>query len=92
MKGKEFPGKWLLRHLLAAIIIVVLLIVGAMIFLNVVTQHNKELIVPDLSNLTVEEAREQAELNDMIVDVTDSVFVKRMKRGVREGQRKHLSP
>ena len=80
-KGKDFPGKWFLKHLVAAFIVLVALIVGAIIFLNVVTQHNKELIDPDMSNLSVEDARVEAEKNKMVIDVTDSVFVKRMKRG-----------
>ena len=79
--AKEYPGKWIVRNLLAACVIVVVLIVGAMILLNVATQHNRELSVPDLSNLTVEDACELAELNKMVIDVTDSVYVKRMKRG-----------
>ena len=74
-------GKWILKHFLAAALIAVVMIAGAMIFLNIVTKHNQELVVPDLSNLTVVEAVAEAALNDMIVDVTDSVFVKRMKRG-----------
>ena len=79
MAGKGL--NWIVRNLLAALVVVVLLIVGAIIFLNVVTKHNQELIVPDLSNLTVEEARAVAEQEQMRVDVTDSVFVRRMKRG-----------
>ena len=74
-------GKWILKHFIAAALIAVVMIAGAMIFLNIATKHNQELVVPDLSNLTVEEAVAEAALNDMIVDVTDSVFVKRMKRG-----------
>ena len=73
--------KRFLKHLLAAAIAVVALIVGAIVFLNIVTQHNQELSVPDLSNMTVEEAEEMAALNNMVIDVTDSVFVKRMKKG-----------
>jgi beta-lactam-binding protein with PASTA domain len=61
--------------------VLVALIVGAMIFLNVATQHNKELIVPDLANMTVEEAHAVATASGMRIDVTDSAFVKRMKRG-----------
>ena len=80
-KGKDFPGKWFVKHLVAAFFVLVALIVGAMIFLNVVTQHNRELTVPDLSNMLVEEAKVEAEMNKMVIDVTDSVFVKRMKRG-----------
>lgn len=79
MAGKGL--NWIVRNLLAALVVVVLLIVGAIIFLNVVTKHNQELIVPDLSNLTVEEARAVAEQEQMRIDVTDSVFVRRMKRG-----------
>ena len=78
---KEFPGKWILKHLLAAMIIVVVLIAAAVLFLDRVTKHNQELDVPDLSNMTVSEAAAEAALNDIVVDVTDSVFVKRMKRG-----------
>ncbi len=73
--------KWFWKHLLAAVIIAVVLLVGALIFLNVATKHNQELIVPDLSNMSLEQAREVASAADMVVDVTDSVFVKRMKRG-----------
>ena len=78
---KEFPGKWILRHLGAALIVVVALVVGAIIFLNVVTKHGEELAVPDLSNLTVEQADSVAKANDIVIDVTDSVYVKRMKKG-----------
>ena len=70
MAGKGL--NWIVRNLLAALVVVVLLIVGAIIFLNVVTKHNQELIVPDLSNLTVEEARAVAEQEQMRIDVTDS--------------------
>ena len=73
--------KWLLKHLLAAFILVIIMIAGAMVFLDVATKHNQELTVPDLSNMSVEEADSVAALNDMVIDVTDSVFVKRMKRG-----------
>lgn len=80
-KGREFPGKWFLKHLVAAFIVVVVLIVAAVIFLNYVTKHNQELSVPDLSNMTVAEAEKEAALNHMVIDVTDSVYVKKMKRG-----------
>ena len=76
---KEFPGKWILKHVVAALVVVLVLLVGAMIFLNVATKHGQELTVPDLSNLTIEQADSVANSHDMVVDVTDSVYVKRMK-------------
>ena len=44
---KGFFSNWIVRNLLIAAVLVVVLIVGAMIFLNVVTKHNQEIIVPD---------------------------------------------
>lgn len=80
-KKKGFLSNWVVRNLLIAVALVVVLIAGAMIFLNLVTQHNKELEVPDFSNMSVAEAEYAAAEAGMRVDVTDSVFVKRMKRG-----------
>lgn len=80
-KKAGFFSNWIVRNLMLALLVVVVLIVGAMIFLNLVTKHNQELTVPDLSNLTVEEAAAVAADAQMRIDVTDSVFVRRMKRG-----------
>ena len=80
-KKKGILNNWIVRNLLIALAVLVALIVGAMIFLNVATQHNKELIVPDLAKMTVEEAHVVATASGMRIDVTDSAFVKRMKRG-----------
>lgn len=78
---KGFFSNWIVRNLLLAFVVVVVLIAGAVVFLNVVTKHNQELLVPDLSNMSVAEAEATAGLAEMRIDVTDSVFVKRMKRG-----------
>lgn len=80
-KKTGFFGHWIVRNLIAAAVIVVVLVVGAMIFLNVATKHNQELIVPDLSNLSVSEADSVAVASGMRVEVVDSVFVKRMRKG-----------
>lgn len=74
-------SNWIVKNILIAFAVVVVLIVGSMIFLNVFTKHNQELSVPDLANMTVEEAQLVAEEAGMRIDVTDSAFVKRMKRG-----------
>lgn len=80
-RKKGFFSNWIVRNLLAAFALMVFLIVGAVVFLDVVTMHNQELIVPDLYNLQVSEAEEIAGQAGMRTDVTDSIFVKRMKRG-----------
>ena len=78
---KGILSNWIVRNIFWALVIVVVLVAGSMIFLNVVTQHNRELVVPDFTNMTVEEAEIAAQQAGMRVEVTDSVFVKRMKRG-----------
>lgn len=79
--AQAVKGNWIVSNLLKAALIVVVLIAGAIIFLNVVTKHNQEITVPDFSNLSVEEASALAAQAGMRVEVTDSVFVKRMKKG-----------
>ena len=80
--GKGFFGNWIVRNILLAAILVLILIAGAGILLNVATRHNKEIVVPDLSNMTVAEAVRTANAMEMTVEVTDSVYVRRMERGV----------
>lgn len=83
---KGFFGNWIVRNLLTAFIIAAVLIVGAMVFLNIVTKHNQEIVVPDFTNMTVAEAEATASQAGMRVDVTDSVYVKRMKKGAVRSQ------
>jgi beta-lactam-binding protein with PASTA domain len=74
-------SNWIVNNLMRALVFVLVLIIGAMAFLHFFTKHNQELVVPDFSNLTVEEAESLASSSHMRVEVTDSVFVKRMKKG-----------
>ena len=54
---KGFFSNWIVRNLLAAVIVVVVLVLGAMAALNLATQHNKEITVPDLHGVEVAEAQ-----------------------------------
>ncbi len=76
----------ILRNILIAFVIVVVLIFGSMFFLDFITQHNKEIAVPDFSNMTVAEAEAAAAKVGMRVEVTDSVFAKRMRKGAVRDQ------
>ena len=71
----------LLGHIVVGVLIAVVLLFLVKGMLNLYTRHGQELVVPDFSNLTFEEAESMAEANDMRVTVTDSVFLKRMKKG-----------
>jgi hypothetical protein len=61
--------------------IVLVLVFGSMIFLNVSTMHGKVQVVPDFTNMSVEEAELLATDSHMRIDVVDSLYVKRMAKG-----------
>lgn len=80
-KTNKNPYLTILKHLCVIAVLALILIFGAKIFLNLFTRHGRELVVPDFSNLTVLEAEHLARKSHLRVTVTDSVFLKRMKKG-----------
>lgn len=82
MKGKKFFSNWIVLNILGAIILFAALAVGTNIFLKSVTRHNQEIRVPDLSGMTAAEAEQYLSQKGMRSEVTDSVYIKRMERGV----------
>lgn len=81
MKVRDFFWNWITKNLLGAVILVAVLTFGAYFLLKALTLHDKELAVPDLTGLSVEEARQVAARAGMRTEVTDSVYVRRMERG-----------
>lgn len=79
--AKTVKSNWIIKNLIRAAVLFVVLIVGAIVFLNVITKHNQEITVPDFTNMSVAEASSLAAQSGMRIEVTDSVFVKRMKKG-----------
>lgn len=80
---KGIMSNWIVRNLLVAFVIAVVLLLGAMIFLNVVTQHNRELAVPDFRGMTEQEAVAVAEEAGIRVEVIDSVYSNRNRGKVK---------
>ena len=80
---KGFFKHWIVCNLLAAAIICVVLLVGAIVFLNVVTQHNRELAVPDFRGMTVQQAQATAEKAGIRVEVIDSVYSQRNRGKIK---------
>ncbi len=75
-------GKWAVKNLLAIAALIVVLAVAANILLKAVTHHGKEIMVPDFTNLSVAEAKYVASGKELKIEVTDSVYIKRMGRGL----------
>ena len=81
MNIKGFFSNWIVRNLLLAALAVLLFVLAANLFLSLVTQHGKEIIVPDFTNLTVQEASRVAASSGVEVVVVDSMYIKRLKPG-----------
>lgn len=81
MNIKTFFSNWIVKNLLLALLIVVVLVTLINVLLNVGTRHNKEIAVPDFTNMTYQEAYAVGQAAGVNVIVTDSVYVKRMKPG-----------
>lgn len=80
-KLKSFFGNWIVRNILGAIVVLAVLIGGAAIGLGIITKHNRELTVPDLTQMKVSDAVFEAHQAKMRVEIVDSVYVRRLKRG-----------
>ena len=78
---KGFFSNWIVKNLLLAAVLVAAILLGVNIILGIITQHGKEITVPDFTNMSVAEARETARHSSVRVDVIDSVYVRRMQRG-----------
>lgn len=74
-------NRWVLKNIIKAALFFAVLLIAVQLLLKVATRHGKEIEVPDFSNMPVKEAVRLAERSDMRVEVTDSVFIKRLERG-----------
>ena len=77
-----FKDNWIVKNLLGAVLFLAVLAVGASISLSLITRHGQTVTTPDFTNLSVTEARQLAQENDVSVKVVDSVFVRRLNGGV----------
>lgn len=69
-------------HIIAIVLILMALYVVVSYSLKAITRHNKELVVPDFTNKSLESALILAGIYDVRLDVTDSVYIQRMGRGM----------
>lgn len=70
-----------LRHLLLAIIIAFILLLGTLVWLKIYTHHGQAITVPDLSGLTLEEVKDVTSSRNLRFEIVDSVYSSEMPRG-----------
>lgn len=81
MAGK-IKLNWIAKNLIAAAALLLVLFLLVKFGLDIITRHNMTVEVPDLTNVTVDEAERIASRAHVGVKVTDSVFIYRLSAGV----------
>lgn len=81
-KAKGILGNWIVRNVVLGIAFVGGLVAVISILLGLFTQHNKELTVPDFTNLTYQECKHLASRSGVRAVIDDSLYVRRLKPGV----------
>lgn len=82
MSIKNFFSNWIVRNLILAGIAVLVIVLAANLLLSTLTHHGQEISVPDFTNMSVRAAGKLASDNGIRIEVTDSVYVKQMGRGL----------
>jgi len=80
-KVPQHSDHWIIKNIVAAAVVIFVLVCIANLVLGIVTKHNREISVPDFTNMTLSEASATARANGVRIEVVDSVFVRRMQRG-----------
>lgn len=79
--GMSFP-QWAARNLAAIASLILVVVLASSLLLRVVTHHGKVITVPDLTNMSVSDAKSIADSYSLKIEVTDSVYIRRMGRGM----------
>ncbi|MBQ0145256.1 MAG: PASTA domain-containing protein [Bacteroidales bacterium] len=74
-------SNWVVRNIILAVLFFIALITAATLLLNALTHHGQSVTVPDLTSMSVSEARHEASRLNLRVEVSDSIFVRKMAKG-----------
>lgn len=75
-------GKPIIKNLIWILSFLCVLFIGTLVFLSLFTRHKQDYILPDFSNLSVEEALEVAKPLQLRLEVTDSLYIPESPKGV----------
>lgn len=81
MEIKKIFENWIARNIILAVVAVIAVVVAISILLNLYTQHGKEITVPDMTNLTVAEAQCLASAAGVQLQVSDSLYMNKVRKG-----------
>lgn len=80
-KTEKWYWNWLSKHIYMAAAAVGIVVFVLFSMLDVITRHNKELVVPSFAGMDIESAQKLAAENHLRLEITDSVYIVRMAPG-----------
>ena len=81
IEKKGYFSNWIVRNLIGAVVFFAVLLIAATVILGIITHHGQTIEVPDLTNMSVDNARHEASREDLRIEVIDSIYVRRMQKG-----------
>lgn len=81
-KIKAILSNWIVKNLLLAAAALLVFVLAVNVVLGLLTQHNKEITVPDMAGMTLSEAAQAASAVGIKVEVADSVYRRHSRKGV----------
>ncbi len=79
--GKGFFSNWVVKNIIGAAVFFAALVLAAALALNAITHHGRTVEVPDMTFMSVDEARSLASSMHLKTEVVDSIFIRRMPKG-----------
>ncbi len=76
-----FFGNWIVKNIILAVLFFTVLILFNTILLGTITNHGKTIVVPDLTSMSLNEAKHEAARLKLRTEVIDSIFVRKMEKG-----------
>ena len=81
-KAKKILSNWIVKNLLLAVAALLVIVFIASLLLGGITKHGKEMVVPDFTGMTVEDAVRSADDAGLRIEIGDSVYIRRFGRGL----------
>lgn len=81
-KIKAILSNWIVKNLLIAVAALLLFTLVVNIVLGMLTQHGREITVPDMTEMTFSEAVQTASAAGIKVEIADSVYRRHSRKGV----------
>ena len=76
-----FFKNWIVKNILGAILFFLALLIVATFLLNAITNHGRTVTVPDLTSMSLDDARRTAADSHLKVAVVDSIYIRKMEKG-----------